>query len=470
MSRKVLFGMMVMLVLASLVLISGNVTAQTPVVSNSTWPYSATLTDTSGQPVADGTYDFIFSLYAAEKDTQVLWTETQTGVKVTNGEISTSLGASVAIPVSLSAKATYWLEVSVRGPGETAFTLLSPRRSYSSTTSNESKATLACPHSHFTDYWSGTANNTGVGYGLLLENYGTGDGIRAFSAATMTNYAAVYGVNTAATGYGTGLYGASQKGVGVYANSGTGDGLEATTSSTSSSAIYGHAVNANGVWAVSTNKIGVRGYSNASVGVQGVSTNGYGVQGYNDNASSVGNYGGYFTSNNYRGGFIGTGQTSLWYGLMVDGGLTVTNGSCVGCKLAYVGINNGSEALRPGDLIAAAGVKVDAAGGDPTILVRLATASTDPVIGVVVSGASEPGSKTGPDKIQTSEIKSGEYVLIGTTGLYQVRAAGTAIAIGDYLTPGPSGAIVSADKGSSIGLAMSEPDQDGLVWVMFNGN
>jgi hypothetical protein len=456
-------------VVAGLILMSSTVIARAPSTQGSTWPYTGRLTDAAGQPVADGAYDFIFSLYANEKDTQALWTETQAGVKVTDGEISTALGVSVAIPALLSSKATYWLDVSVRGPDDTTFTPLNPRRSYSPESGiTDSTKALDCPHNHFFDSWTGT--NTG--FGLQVDNStGTGDGLRAYSASTLSNFAAVYAVNTAATGYGTAVFASSNLGSGVYASSGYGDAIEATTSSDFKSAIYAHSTNGNGVWAVSTNRYGVYGYSQNLWGGVGESTHGLGVRGYNDHdTSSAGDYGGYFMALNHTGAFLATMNPGSYYGAEVDGGLIITYGSCTGCKLAYVGLNNGTDALHPGDLVAAAGVKADAAGGDPILLVRLATQASDPVIGVVVSGASAPGDKTNPDKIQSSEIIPGAYVLIGTTGLYQVRVAGTAIAIGDYLAPGPSGAVVAADKSLGVAQAMTEPDADGLVWVMFKGN
>ena len=41
----------------------------------------------------------------------------------------------------------------------------------------------------------------------------------------------------------------------------------------------------------------------------------------------------------------------------IDGGLLVTNGNCSGLTLVYVGQNNGDDAVRPGDLVAAVGVE-----------------------------------------------------------------------------------------------------------------
>ena len=68
-------------------------------------------------------------------------------------------------------------------------------------------------------------------------------------------------------------------------------------------------------------------------------------------ASSGGTYSGYF-------------EDDIW-----------VTGNCVGCTLVYVAVNNGSEALEIGDLVAAQGVQSPlAAGGQPMLAVRQASA------------------------------------------------------------------------------------------------
>ena len=119
----------------------------------------------------------------------------------------------------------------------------------------QSVSALTCPHSHFTDYWFG-AN---AAYGIEVDNgTGTGDGVRGYSGSTayMTT-PQCNGVNTATTGYGTGVFGSSNNGVGVYAISTLGDGLEATTVSTTMTAIYAHTANSVGLTSRSNNKFGI---------------------------------------------------------------------------------------------------------------------------------------------------------------------------------------------------------------------
>jgi len=258
----------IVLALALALLLAGSGAAQTPA-----FPYQGELSDPAGAPVPDGAYDLRFALYDAPEGGKLLWSETQAGVPVQGGAFETALGAAKGLPADVAALKLAWLAVSVRGPGESTFTLLEPRQSIAPD-SMASTAALACPHSHFGDSWTGT--NTG--YGLVVDQTGTGDGIRAYSRGTDSSYAAVYAVNNAGTGSGRGVYGSSSYGTGVYAKSTYNDGLEATTSAplaSNKSAVYAHATDANGVWGISTNRIGA----------VGVSTNDWGMVASGNDAS-----------------------------------------------------------------------------------------------------------------------------------------------------------------------------------------
>jgi len=442
----------VLLALLALVLTTSGVLAQsTP--AGVTVPYASRLTDDAGQPL-NGEYAFTFALYDAATDGQLLWSETRSGVAVKNGDFSIALGEVQPIPKDVAERKELWLSVSVRGPQDRDFTLLNPRHNL---TAPSAVSALTCPHTHFNDYWSG-ANQS---YALEVENDGGGDSIRAYSYTTKTDYAAVYAYNLAGSGDGTGVYGGSYYGTGVQAYSQHNDGLEATSDTTWASAVYAHSTNGNGVWAVSGNKVGVYATTASTL------TNVAALQAYNSGAPTSG-YGGNITAKNYRGGFIGT-QNYSWYGAVIDGGLLMTNGGCTGCTLIYVGQNNSGDAIRPGDLVAIAGVAADAATSQPVMLVRLASNASDPVIGVVVGAASAPGSQTGPDKPQTSKIMRGEYMLIVVSGLVQARVGSKTNAIGAHLLPGAAGAMAAADASNSVARVMSEPDKNGLVWVLVNG-
>jgi hypothetical protein len=218
MSRQNLFAMMIVLGVIALMLMASAFAPQAPSTPGSTWPYSGRLMDQSGQPVVDGQYDFVFTLYASEKEDQALWSEMQSGLSIKSGNLNVVLGQSVRIPKEVAGRKELWLSVSVRGPGDRDFTLLNPRHNL---TAPNSVTALACPHSHFSDYWGGTVGS----YGLEVDNSsGTGDGVRGYSGATAYNYAAVYAVNNG--GYtsgddGSGVYGFSNNGYGGYFSSDT---------------------------------------------------------------------------------------------------------------------------------------------------------------------------------------------------------------------------------------------------------
>ncbi|MBP7688322.1 MAG: hypothetical protein KA765_10455, partial [Thermoflexales bacterium] len=247
--RRSMFAAIAVLALLSLVLTSGGALAQSA-PTGATMPYAGRLTDPAGQPVADGQYDFVFTLYAAEKDDRAVWTETQLGVSVKSGEVHTTLGAIKPFPATVSDKVDYWLAVSVRGRGETAFTALSPRQALKAVLSAPNAVNaLACPHSHFTDAWIGTNS----AYGLDVDNRtGTGDGIRAFSGSTTQDFAAIWAENKAVTGNGTAVYAKSVKGTGVWAETtdfiGVVGKATAITDSVNSVGVWGE-VNASGQYA-----------------------------------------------------------------------------------------------------------------------------------------------------------------------------------------------------------------------------
>jgi hypothetical protein len=206
------------LALLMLVLTAGAATAQTSVTPGSTLPYSARLTDTSGQPAADGQFDFVFTLYESEKDDRALWSEMQAGLSVKSGNLTAVLGQNVRLSKDVADRKELWLSVSVRGPHDSDFTLLNPRQKMGPTGGGGG---LTCPHSHFSDYWGGITSS----YGLEVDNsYGTGDGVRGYSGATLYNYAGVYAINGGGTGGGdggSGAYAYSSNGYGGYFESGT---------------------------------------------------------------------------------------------------------------------------------------------------------------------------------------------------------------------------------------------------------
>jgi hypothetical protein len=418
--------------------------------------YSGQLLDASGQAL-DGAYDFSFSLYDAAEGGTALWSETQYGVTINDGNLSTDLGRVTSIPRDILERKELWLSVSVRGKGETEFTLLTPRRSFNAAAA---VSALSCPHSHFFDYWNG--NNSS--YGLIVQNEGVGDGIRAFSYSTKTEYAAVYAINNAATGYGTAVYGSSSKGLGVYAYSGSGDGLEASTGTTNKSAVYAHSTNGNGVWSVSGTRDGVYASTAAT------SPSYAALWAYSSGTGSPAAYGGNLEAAHSPGAWIKTDDTTNWIGLGVNGTLRILNGNCDGCALVYMGQNDGTAAIEKGDLVAAAGVIVDPDTQQPVLLIHRATSADDTVIGIAVGAAAPPSDvdRSGPETAGKSGVgvaATGEYIQVMVSGLTQVKVSGQ-VAMGSHIVPSSDGAVSTTDAINSVAQVMSEPDENGLVWVM----
>jgi hypothetical protein len=191
-----------------------------------TIPYSGRLADQTGQPVADGAYDFAFALYESEEGEKALWSEVQEGIQALNGGFGATLGAIEPIPAPvLDATKTLWLAVGVRGPGETEFTTLSPRQRLSATpaTSTAMSQGAACPHDHFGESWSDWYGPAPAG--LTITNLG---GLGLDAHAGLSSYAvkgfsggatAIYGETGGDWSYTSGVYG---KSVADHANGVTG--------------------------------------------------------------------------------------------------------------------------------------------------------------------------------------------------------------------------------------------------------
>ena len=254
--------------------------------TNVTVPYTGSLTDQSGQAVVDGSYEFTFKLYDFEKAGEPLWTEAQTGVAVLDGTFSVILGSVNPLPQSILESGARWLEVEVRGPGEKAYTTLSPRQELrggakAAPTGLAAPQALSCEHNHLNENWIGSSAN----YSLRIENSSTGDGIRGISYATGHDYAGVTGAAYANSG--TGVYGLSTvDGYGVFGSSATGVGVVGkVTDSTTTNWV-------TGVWgqvaAPGTGSQYVRGVVGWATNTTGVN---YGMWGQSESGTGTGVYG-----------------------------------------------------------------------------------------------------------------------------------------------------------------------------------
>lgn len=239
-----------------------------------------------------------------------------------------------------------------------------------------------------------------------------------------------------------------------------------------------------GVEVHSTGSIGVRVHNAGDRGFYTQDSGGSGLSIYN-----AGNHGVYVDgSAQYAGVFYGNVYIS---------------GACNGCTLANFAINSGDVELLPGTLVTAVGVVESEFAVTPLLQVRPAAAG-EPVIGVVVglaqpeidaetrlpmaetaAGAASDGTAARMLVAGEGPVAPGAYLTIARDGLVQVRvdaATATTITPGTYLIagrldelsgnqPGLAMAMDAADQAAgatgSIGVAMSAPDANGLVWTMF---
>jgi hypothetical protein len=297
----------------------------------------------------------------------------------------------------------------------------------------------------------------------------------------------VSGIASASTGYTYGVRGQaySTDGTGVqgYVSATTGYtyGVRGQADSTNGVGVQGIAVAATGTtygvrgWADSTSGMGIYGGAYATTG----ST--YGARGYVASTSGTAVYGYAGASSGTRKGVYGT-VNGTGYGLYTPDDLYV-GGACVGCSSVMVGQNTSGETLSIGDAVAVGGVGPMLEGHTtPVIEVHHATPGDASVLGVVYSrgeffaanGELEDDAAT----IQAAEgqVAPGDYVLIVTSGLAQVRVAPDL----KTLTPGSSLALVeegglAAPTGTDASpdltfarIMEAEPDGDGLVWALID--
>lgn len=247
-----------------------------------TLSYPGRLTDAAGQPVPDGAYAFIFTLYVSPAGGEPLWSETQDDVAVSAGAFSAVLGRVNAIPANLLAQGEHWLAVAVRGPGQVEFTELSPRQQLVAAPAPVAAKAGggACPHDHQGEIWTG-------GGALTVRN-------------TLSQGVGLVGVNVSSGNYGElgvydfGVHGVAFTGIaGIYGQSPVADGVRGDTDAANKSGVYGHNTGAGmGVTGRTSTGKGVFGHATATSGLnygvygETASYNGYGVYGRATNAGA----------------------------------------------------------------------------------------------------------------------------------------------------------------------------------------
>jgi hypothetical protein len=427
--------------------------------------YLGTLADETGQPVADGSYNFVFSLYKAERGGEKLWTEVQEGIALRKGNFIAFLGSVNAIPAEVLREDPYWLGVEVRGPGEMDFTSLEPRQELSANlpaSLNSLSDGSSCAHTHLFENWLGSNND----YALRIENNGTGYGIRGISLGTSADSAGVVGAAYASGG--SGVYGLTlSNGRGVYGESYGGDAVDGLTHVGNKSGVYGH----------SADGFGVTGRSTNNYAVAGISENLYGVYGEDAGADPDNSYA------VYANGDMKT-EDDLY---VVDQLLVYGFSTFSGGKSGYVvdiAKNDDAVPLTAGDVVVISGAAPAVLGDIPVIKVRLSKgANTSEIIGVVdqhyiPAPAARQSTANDTTKVESAVdeavIVPGEYLTIVTLGSFKaikVDASYGSIAPGDLLvaspTPGFAMRATSPAVGTIIGKALGALESgSGLIPVI----
>ena len=266
-------GVLLVLALAWMPFQGERVQAQ-PDLATLTIPYPGRLSSQAGAPVVDGPYDLAFGLFASTDKGQALWSETQRGVNVQGGSFAVVLGSVSPLPASALAGGERWLEIAVRGPGQSSFVTLAPRQRLAASASSalQRANSGACPHDHIAEVWTGNGpltvrNSSATGAGLVGVHMTTG------------NYA-----ESGTDRYG--LHAVAFTGVGIYGQSPRDDAVRGDSDAANRSGMYGyHSATGMGVTGRSVRGSGVyaesggSGHENAAL--RALSTNvGQGVAGY----------------------------------------------------------------------------------------------------------------------------------------------------------------------------------------------
>jgi hypothetical protein len=196
-----------------------------------------------------------------------------------------------------------------------------------------------------------------------------------------------------------------------------------------------------------------------------------------DVTASTGGYAAMFRSDNFRGTYTKAGPS--WFAAVFDSdvGISLTGGgSCTGCALAYVAQNNGVEVIQAGDFVAAEGVVVDPDLNVPVLQVYKATSATDPIIGVATGAMVRnpvedfQGTTTGGYDGQDGPAANGQYLNVIVQGLVQVKLSQpAALQIGDWITVESSQTMTAIGDAPRVARLMSAVDENGMAWIMFNG-
>jgi len=391
--------------------------------------YQGTLLNQStGDPVPNGQYSIVFSIYNTDTGGSPLWNETQSAT-VHDGLFSVMLGNVTPLTASLFDGSPRYLGVKVEADDE-----MTPRQLLASVPyafHAESASTLDGMGSD--DFVHVTGGNM---TGTLWVN--TSSDIGVVGNGTM---AGVGGNGSIAGVYGFGGI------VGVYGNSTDGTGVAGF--SDNSLGVYGHSDNGTGVYGESDNNWGVHGYSENNTGVNGWSDNGTGVR--------------------------GDGGTWDFYAAHGSGGY----GPFTGAHEVKLSVDFPQD-IQPGMIVSVTGeVQVRMAGGEisysstlPTVQLS-DTPGDSRVFGVLIAEAPLPD-----DHWYISESEAARFGIVNALGEGRVwvTSVNGDIQAGDYIT---TSAIAGCGQRQdddllhsyTLGKAIEDVDWSEVTeTVEFNGN
>jgi hypothetical protein len=149
--------------------------------------YQGMLTDNSGNPLT-GSFDIIFKIYNDASTGTMRWSETQSGVTITNGLFSVILGS--VTPIDLAFDEEYWLDITVGGehmPSRLKFT--SVGYAYRAQKADSAAYVSGGLQTDLDNRYVNvngpdSIRGTSSSYMFRVKNYGTGDGIQIYTPAS----------------------------------------------------------------------------------------------------------------------------------------------------------------------------------------------------------------------------------------------------------------------------------------------
>ncbi len=250
-----------------------------------------------------------------------------------------------------------------------------------------------------------------------------------------------YFEHTASSGEGVALSAVGPTGGVITGTDGTGLSVSASGSTGGDDGVYGEHTNGDGVVGFSD------GPGNLDNGVIGFTDGGYGIYGF---SNAPGQYAAYFGNS-----------------IFVDG-------SCTGCTLSFVAHNTSDSTLQAGDLVQTEGVETELSGAQLPVMQVAAAEHSEQVLGVVAGQTEMTMVEPGTDDVQpgphygpvSGAAEPGDYLVVVVQGMAQVRIdRANNIRAGQKIGLRADGTAQAVDT-SSFGMALEQPDENGLAWVL----